>query len=59
MMRYSIELITRKYVKGYGFLSFARNLSNKYGKHILDSPAETGINVLKTFSKKVSIWSNR
>ena len=54
MMCYSIELITRKYVKGYGFLSFARNLSNKYGKHILDSPAETRINVLKTFSKKVS-----
>ena len=43
-----MEAITRKYVKRYGFLSFGRNLSNKYGKHLL----KTGINVLKTASKK-------
>ena len=30
-MRYSIEPRDRIYVKGYGFLSFARNMSNKYG----------------------------
>ena len=30
MTRYSIELKTRKYVKGYGFLSFAKNIENKY-----------------------------
>ena len=30
-MRYSIESTKRRYVKGYGFLSFARNLNNKYG----------------------------
>ena len=30
-MRYSIESIERRYVNGYGFLSFARNLNNKYG----------------------------
>ena len=41
-MRYSIEPRERRYVKGYGFLSFARNLgphatkvaknlNNKYG----------------------------
>ena len=29
MMRYSIDLRTRKYVKGYGFLAFAR----KYKKN--------------------------
>ena len=29
-MRYSIE--SRVYVKGYGFMSFARSMSNKYGK---------------------------
>ena len=29
-MRYSIEPRDRIYVKGYGFLSFARNMSNKY-----------------------------
>ena len=29
-MRYSLE--PRVYVKGYGFMSFARSMSNKYGK---------------------------
>ena len=33
MTRYSIEPRTREYVKGYGFLSFTRNLPNKYGKN--------------------------
>ena len=40
-MRYSIEPRDRIYVKGYGFLSFAKNmgksLSNKYGQKLLDS----------------------
>ena len=49
MTRYSIEPRTRKYVKGYGFLSFARNLSNKYKKQLLD----TELDPLKTASKKV------
>ena len=31
MTCYSEEPGTRKYVKGYGFLSFAINLSNKVG----------------------------
>ena len=34
--RYSIGPTMRKYVKGNGFLSFSRNLSNKYGKRLLD-----------------------
>ena len=29
-MRYLIEPRERRYVEGYGFLSFARNLNNKY-----------------------------
>ena len=40
-MRYSIEPRDRIYVKGYGFLSFAKNmgknLSNKCGQKLLDS----------------------
>ena len=40
-MRYSTELRDRIYVKGYGFLSFAKNmgknLSDKYGQKLLDS----------------------
>ena len=35
------------------FLSFARNLSNKYGKQLLDTATKTAIESLKTASKKV------
>ena len=53
MTRYSIEPKTRKYVKGYGFLSFARNLSKKYGKELLDTATKTGIDAAKAVPKKV------
>ena len=40
-MRYSIKPRDRIYVQGYGFFSFAKNmsksLSNKYGQKILNS----------------------
>ena len=36
-MRYSIEPRERRYVKGYGFMSFARNLNDKYGKSLRDA----------------------
>ena len=49
MVRCSIELIARKYVKGYECLSFARNLSNTYKKQLLDA----GLDPLKTASKNV------
>ena len=48
MTCYSIEPRMGKYVKGYGFLSFARNLSSKYKDQLFD----TGIVSLKTASKK-------
>ena len=32
----SIEPRERRYVKGYGFLSFARNVSDKYSKSLMD-----------------------
>ena len=48
-MPYSVEPRTRKYVKGCGFLSFARNLSNKYWKQLLHA----GINAWKTANTKV------
>ena len=44
-MRYSIEPEERRYIKGYGFLSFAKNigknLSNKYGQKLIDSAKES------------------
>ena len=33
-MRYSLELRERIYVKGYRFMSFARSMSNKYGRKL-------------------------
>ena len=42
MTRYSIEPRAGKYVRGYEFLSFTKNLSNKYGKQILNTANETG-----------------
>ena len=34
-MRYSLESRDRVYVKGYGFMYFARSMSNKYSKNLL------------------------
>ena len=36
-MRYSTESKFRKYVKGYGFLSFARKFGDKYGTKLMDT----------------------
>ena len=52
MTRYSIEPRARRYIKGYGFLPFARNLFNKYGKQLLDTATKTELNALKTAFKK-------
>ena len=52
-MRYSTELRFRKYVKGYGFLSFAKKIDNKYGKKLMDTATKTGIDAAKTASKRV------
>ena len=53
-MRYSTEPRFRKYVKGYGFLSFARKFGDKYGKKLMDTAAKTGIDAAKTASKRVT-----
>ena len=39
-MRYSIEPRDRVYVKGYGFMSFASSMSNKYGKKLKKSATD-------------------
>ena len=36
-MRYSTERRFRKYVKGYGFLSFAKKFGDKYDKKLMDT----------------------
>ena len=52
-MRYSTEPRFRKYVKGYGSLSFARKFGDKYGKKILDTATKTGIDAAKTAFKRL------
>ena len=62
-MRYWIEAKNRIYVKGYGFLSFAKNmgthatkiaknLSNKYSQKLLDSAKKSTADATKTASKR-------
>ena len=56
-MRYSIEPRYRIYVKGYGFLSFTKNmgkgLSNKYCQKLIDSAKKSTTDATKTASKTV------
>ena len=56
-MRYSIEPNDRIYVKGYGFLSFAKNmgknLSNKYSKKLIDTAKKSTTDAIKTASNRV------
>ena len=64
MLCYSIESRCRMFVKGYGFLFFAMNMSKTIDKNIsknvtgkcsqkpLDHAKQHGTNALKTTSKK-------
>ena len=55
-MRCSIEPKDRIYVKGYGFLLFAKNmgknLNNKYSQRLLDSAKTSTTDAIETASKK-------
>ena len=53
-MRYSIEPRDRIYVKGYGFMSFARSMSNKYGKKLVDTAKKSATDAIKTPSKRAT-----
>ena len=47
-MRYSLEPCYRKYVQGQGFMSFAKNIGNKYGRKLFNK----SIDVSKKYGKK-------
>ena len=49
-MRYSLDPTYRRYVQGYGFLSFARNFGDKYGKTLMDTAAKVRTS---KYSKKI------
>ena len=48
-MRYSLEPRYRSYVQGQGFMSFAKNIRNKYDKKIFDK----SIDVRNKYGKKI------
>ena len=41
-MRYSLEPTYRRYLKGYGFLSFARKCGDKYRKKLMNTATKVG-----------------
>ena len=55
-MRHLIEPRYRIYVKGYGFLYFAKDMgksvSNKYGQKLLDNAKKSTIDAIRTASKR-------
>ena len=52
-MRHSTAPKYRKYVKGCGFLSFARKCGDKSGKSLMDTAEKTGVDAAKTASRRV------
>ena len=58
-MRYSGGGRYRKYIEGYGFLSFSKKFKDKCGKKLMDMATKTGIKAAKTDSKKSSSKNNR
>ena len=53
-MRYTIEPRARVYVKGYGFMSCARSMSNKYGKKLVYTAKNSATDAIKTASKRAT-----
>ena len=55
-LKYSIEPKDRIRAKGYGFLSFAKNmgksLSNKYSQKLIDTAKKSTTDAIKTASKR-------
>ena len=51
-MRYSLEPRYRKYVHGHGFMSFGRNIGNKYGKKVFDNSIDVDKSMKKYMVKK-------
>ena len=65
MTRYSVQRRDQIFVKGYGFLSFAKNIGKSFGKNIsknlsgryclklLDNAKKSATDAFKTSSKRV------
>ena len=51
-MRYSLEPTYSKYVHGHEFLSFAKNIGNRYGIKLLNKSIDVGENMSNKYSRK-------
>ena len=52
-MRYSLEPSYRRYVQGQGFMSFAKNIGNKYGRKIFGKSIDVSKSMKKKYRKKI------
>ena len=55
-MRYSLQPTNRRYVQGYGFLSFLRNFGDKYGKKLMNTATKVGTS---KYGKKIMIQQKK
>ena len=51
-MRCSVEPRDRIYMKGYGFMFFARSMSHKFGKKLVNTAKKSATDAVKTASKR-------
>ena len=64
MTRYSVQLSDRIFVKGYGYVSFAKHMGKnigkkKYNQKLLDHAKQSATDTLKTSSKKSHLKNSR
>ena len=52
-IRYSLEPSYRRYAQGQGFMPFAKNIGNKYGRKIFDKSIDVGKSMKKKYGKKI------
>ena len=52
-MRYSLEPSYRRYIQGQGFMSFAKNIGNKYDRKIFDKSIDVGKSMKKIWQKNI------
>ena len=52
-MRYSLEPHYTRYIQGQGFISFAKNTGNKYGKNIFNKSLDVGKSMKNKYGKKI------
>ena len=52
-MRYSLEPSYRIYVQGQGFMSFAKDIENKYGRKLFDKSIDVGKKMSNKYGRKI------